>query len=149
MCFVIDRVPAHVDCLGRFHWNFMLCVGLTVGRIGKFLVVIQSAMRIPDQFSLPRHCRIEQFRKFNSISHTVTSRFLHCGSDPADNQTQFNLEICIWIANHFRLRCTWCRQRFALCECCVVVFVFTIITLTVQYSTVQYSLVQLVQWSSW
>lgn len=55
----------------------MLCVGLTVGRIGKFLVVIQSAMRIPDQFSLPRHCRIEQFRKFNSISHTVTSRFSH------------------------------------------------------------------------
>jgi len=71
-------------------------------------------------FHFPEYCRIGHFRRFISISHTVSGRFfftklceitdpnkgmnpLHFGSDPADTWIRINREICIQIPDHFWL----------------------------------------------
>ena len=64
---------------------------------------------ILDHFYLPHHCRIGDFRRFISISHTITSRFfttlskvtqvdkrmnpMHFGSNPADFRINPEIQI--------------------------------------------------------
>ena len=96
-----------------------------------------SCLRYGLQITLhfPRHCRMQDFRRFIVISHTVTAWLLrdsakwlmptldrlmspqHFWRDPADIRIQFQINSAIWIgiSDHFWLKfCHW--QRFALFE---------------------------------
>jgi len=121
VCHSVSRITAKV--ISRFHWNLLLWLGLPIRITGYRNFWWWSAIvrrRIQDHFFIILSpCRIPDFRRFNSISHTVISRFLrylaiwltptrewihneHCASDLADIRIPFQIdpEIRIRIPDH-------------------------------------------------
>ena len=77
----VCRVTFTEKVIYRFYWIWWLKLGVMIGPINRKSLLTFSGGPLPDTHSesllhFPHSCEIGDFRRFNSISHTATGRFL-------------------------------------------------------------------------